>query len=84
MQEGFTQSNVEEVPVKRQVAANAREVIILADSSKFNQDVLVMFLRLEQVHVVITDNGVRQQDRSALEERGIRVIVVEPAGGGES
>lgn len=84
MQEGFTQSNVEEVPVKRQVAANAREVIILADSSKFNQDVLVMFLRLEQVHVVITDKGVRQQDRSALEERGIRVIVVEPAGGGES
>ncbi|HVP18430.1 MAG TPA: DeoR/GlpR family DNA-binding transcription regulator [Spirochaetia bacterium] len=83
VQEGFTQSNVEEISLKRQVAERAREVIVLADSSKFNQDVLVMFLRLEQVHTVITDSGVRQQDRSALEERGIRVIVAR-AGGGET
>ena len=83
LQEGFSQSNVEEIFLKRQVAARSREVIVLADSSKFNQDVLVMFLRLEQVHMVITDSGVRQQDRAALEERGIRVIVAE-AGGGET
>ena len=67
--------------MKQQVAPRAREVIVLADSSKFNQDVLVMFLRLEQVSAVITDSGVSQQDRSALEERGIRVIVAEARGG---
>ena len=45
LQEGFTQSNIDEVPVKKQVAANARQVIVLADSSKVNKDVLVLFLR---------------------------------------
>jgi DeoR family fructose operon transcriptional repressor len=84
LREGFTQSNMEEVPVKQQVAGRAREVIVLADSSKFNQDVLVMFLRLEQASTVITDSGVSQQDKSALEERGIRVIVAEARGGGET
>ena len=81
LQEGFTQSNVDEVPVKKQVAANSREVIILADSSKFNRDVLVMFLRLEQVHVVITDPGVSPAHRTSLEEHGIRVIMAEPVPG---
>jgi len=41
LEEGLTQSNVDEVPVKKRVAANSKEVIVLADSSKFNRDVLV-------------------------------------------
>jgi DeoR/GlpR family transcriptional regulator of sugar metabolism len=82
LEEGLTQSNVEEVPVKKLVAAHAREVIVLADSSKFAQDVLVMFLRLDQVHTVITDSGVRPEHRRSLEERGIRVLVAHPEPGG--
>ncbi len=78
LQEGFTQSNIDEVPVKKQVAANAREVIVLADSSKMNRDVLVLFLRLDQVSMVITDEGIRPEDREALQERGIRVLIAEP------
>jgi DeoR family fructose operon transcriptional repressor len=81
LEEGLTQSNVEEVPVKKIVAAHSREVIVLADSSKFEQDVLVMFLRLEQVHTVITDSGVKPEHRRSLEDRGIRVLVAEPAAG---
>ena len=65
LQEGFTQSNIDEVPVKKQVAANARQVIVLADSSKVNRDVLVLFLRLDQVHTVITDSGIMPEDRAA-------------------
>jgi DeoR/GlpR family transcriptional regulator of sugar metabolism len=75
--EGFTQSNVDEVPVKRIVAANSREVIVLADSSKFNQRVLVMFLRLDQVHLVITDPGIPPEFREGLEERGVKVMIAE-------
>jgi DeoR family transcriptional regulator of aga operon len=75
LQEGFTQSNVDEVSIKKQVALNSRQVIVLADSSKFGKDVLVLFLRLEQVHTVITDNGVSPEHRAALEERGIQVLV---------
>jgi DeoR/GlpR family transcriptional regulator of sugar metabolism len=81
LQEGFTQSNVDEVPVKKEVAANSREVIVLADSTKFNQDVLVMFLRLDQVHIVITDPGIPPAYKARLEEHGIRVIVAQLSGG---
>lgn len=81
LQEGFTQSNVDEVPVKKEVAANSREVIVLADSTKFNQDVLVMFLRLDQVHIVITDPGISPAHKARLEEHGIHVIVAELSGG---
>jgi DeoR family fructose operon transcriptional repressor len=78
LDEGLTQSNVDEVPVKKRVAANSKEVIVLADSSKFNRDVLVMFLRLDQVQTVITDTGVSAEQRRSLEERGIRVLAAEP------
>jgi DeoR/GlpR family transcriptional regulator of sugar metabolism len=77
LQEGFTQSNVDEVPVKKRVAANAHQVIVLADSSKINRDVLVMFLRLDQVHMLITDSGITREDQSALEDKGIQVLVAE-------
>ena len=80
LQEGFTQSNIDEVPVKKQVAANARQVIVLADSSKVNRDVLVLFLRLDQVHTVITDSGITPEDRAALEEKGIQVLTAERGG----
>ncbi|TFG63928.1 MAG: DeoR/GlpR transcriptional regulator [Spirochaetales bacterium] len=78
LEEGLTQSNIDEVPVKKCVAANAREVIVLADSSKFNRDVLVMFLRLDQVNTVITDSGILPEHLQSLEEQGIRVLIAEP------
>jgi DeoR/GlpR family transcriptional regulator of sugar metabolism len=77
LSEGLSQSNVDEVPVKKQVAMNARQVIVLADSSKINRDVLVMFLRLDQIHMVITDNGIAREHVSALEDRGITVLVAD-------
>ena len=79
LEEGLTQSNMDEVPVKKRVAANAKEVIVLADSSKFNRDVLVMFLRLEQVNTIVTDTGIPADSRRSLEERGIRVLLASPA-----
>jgi DeoR/GlpR family transcriptional regulator of sugar metabolism len=75
--EGLTQSNVDEVPVKKLVASHAREVIVLMDSSKFAVDVLVLFLRLDQVTTIITDSGVKDEHRRSLEERGIRVLVAQ-------
>ena len=56
--EGFTQSNIDEVPVKKTGRGERREVIVLADSSKINRDVLVLFLGLGQVHRVVTDSGI--------------------------
>jgi DeoR/GlpR family transcriptional regulator of sugar metabolism len=78
LEEGLTQSNLEEIPVKKRVAANAKEVIVLADSSKFNRNGFVSFLPLEGVHVIVTDSGIPPAARQALEERNIRVLIAMP------
>jgi len=82
LEEGLTQSNVEEVPIKKRVAANSKEVIVLADSSKFNRNVFVTFLPLERVNVILTDTGISPELKKALEERHIRVLVAGPESDG--
>jgi DeoR/GlpR family transcriptional regulator of sugar metabolism len=52
-------------------------VIVCADSSKIDRDVLVLFLRLDQVQMLVTDAGVSSEHREALEEHGIRVLIAE-------
>jgi DeoR/GlpR family transcriptional regulator of sugar metabolism len=78
LEEGLSQSNMEEVPVKKRAAASAEQVVLLADSSKFNRKVLISFLPLEKVHVIITDSGISRGTRTALEEKGITVMVAIP------
>lgn len=77
LREGFTQSNIDEVPVKKIVAKNAGEIYVLADSSKFDRNLLVLFLHLEDVTGVVTDAGILPEHREALEERGVRVFVAD-------
>lgn len=81
LEEGLTQLNVEELPVKKRVAANSRQVIVLADSTKFSRHVFVSFLPLERVNVIITDAGIPADFKKALEERNIRVLVAQPGAG---
>ena len=73
--QGLSQSNFEEIPVKKKAARQATEVIVLADSSKFNSDVTFLFLPLGAVHTIVTDQGIATADRTALQEKGIRVLV---------
>jgi len=75
---GFSQVNVEEVPVKKTVISNSQEVIVLADNSKFSRSVLMVFMRLEQAGTVISDWGLPAEHRQTLEEKGIHLIVALP------
>jgi DeoR/GlpR family transcriptional regulator of sugar metabolism len=78
MEQGLTQFNMEELPVKKAVAAASRQVVVLADSTKFSRNVFVSFLPLDRVHLVITDEGIPTEVRSALERRNIQVLVARP------
>lgn len=82
LQEGLTQSNLEEVPIKKRVAANSKEVIVLADSTKFNRNVFVSVLPLQVVHCIVTDPGISAEHRKALEELNIRVLIAPPGSSG--
>ncbi|WP_277395749.1 hypothetical protein [Aggregatibacter actinomycetemcomitans] len=55
----------------------AREIIVLADSSKFNRRSPNVVCPVEKIDVIITDNNLDPQLYKILtEEKGIRVILV--------
>jgi DeoR/GlpR family transcriptional regulator of sugar metabolism len=77
LSEGLTISTLEEIPIKKEAAANSKQVIVLTDSTKFNKNSLALFLELHQVDIIITDWGLKESDRVTLEEAGIKIIIVE-------
>jgi DeoR family ulaG and ulaABCDEF operon transcriptional repressor len=57
----------------------AEELIVLADSSKFNARSSLILCGLDRIHSVITDSGIREEDRTMLEKAGVELTVVEVA-----
>lgn len=53
----------------------AREVIVVADSSKFLRKSLAFICKLERIDTVITDAGILDEDRKRLVDAGIKVII---------
>jgi len=54
----------------------SREVVVVADSSKFQRRSLSVIAKLDVVHKVITDTGVDSEVLAALHARSIEVIAV--------
>jgi len=77
LSDGLTILNLEEVPIKKTVALNANQVIVLADSSKFNKNALITFLELNHVDTIITDWELDKSDRNILEEKEINVVIAQ-------
>lgn len=78
---GLTDFNLEDAELKRVLVSSARRVIVLADSGKLGQENFVQVAHLRAVDLLITDDGARPSDLTALREAGLRVEVV-PAPGG--
>ena len=55
----------------------ADELVVLADSSKFTARSSIILCGLDRIATVITDSGVRDEDRQMLETAGISLVVVE-------
>lgn len=73
---GVTDSTLEIAQVKRAMVRAARQVILLADSSKWGRTGFIKVVALNAVHTVIVDEGLPTSDRAALERLGVGVIVV--------
>ncbi|MBD8869092.1 DeoR/GlpR family DNA-binding transcription regulator [Nocardioides donggukensis] len=72
---GFSTPDPAEAAVKRALIAAARRVVVLTDASKFGAERTVSFARLSDVDVVVTDPGIRDEDRRVLDEAGVEVVV---------
>ena len=61
----------------------ADELIVLADSTKFQRRSSLILCSLDRVTTVITDRGIRDEDRQMLEEAGVGLIVADVAAEGK-
>ena len=63
-----------EVKVAQAIIANARHVILVSDSSKFDRTAPVRIGHLSQVHTFITDHCPSASVKSICRENGVRLI----------
>lgn len=72
---GLSHTNPPEVAVKQAMIRAAREVILLADHTKFEQESVMQVAPLQVVHKLVTDNALPASTRLELAKRGIEVIL---------
>jgi DeoR family transcriptional regulator of aga operon len=73
---GLTTPDVLEAQLNTMMIRVAREVVVVADSSKFARRNLSVIAKIDAVHKIITDDGVDPAVVSALRARSVEVILV--------
>jgi DeoR/GlpR family transcriptional regulator of sugar metabolism len=76
-EEGVTDFHIGEARLHRQLIQNARQAIVLTDSSKLGVRAMNNVCTLQQIDVVITDNKVSKQMVKTLEQAGVKVIIAQ-------
>lgn len=72
---GITTSTIEEALLSRKMMSVASKTVVLADSSKFGQHGFGRINSLDEVDVIITDNGIAPQMRKVIAEAGVELII---------
>ncbi|MCW3118715.1 MAG: DeoR/GlpR transcriptional regulator [Chitinophagaceae bacterium] len=74
-QVGVYTPNIDEAHLNEIMINIAREVIVLADSTKFNKRSLSLFCPLSKIDKVITDAAISDADRKHLQDADIELII---------
>ena len=74
---GLSTPDPGEAAVKRAMVACANFVVVVADSSKIGREEFVSFAPIDRVDVLVTDSEITPQDRAALTEHGVDVVVAQ-------
>lgn len=72
---GLSTPDQSEAAAKNAMIRSAQRVVVLADSSKIGHESTVRFGDLEQVDVLITDDGLSADDQATLKAHDIEVVV---------
>lgn len=72
---GLSTPDTDEAAVKTAIIRSGRRVVLLADSSKFDEESLVAFAHLEDIDVLITDRAPAPSLADALADADVEVIV---------
>jgi DeoR/GlpR family transcriptional regulator of sugar metabolism len=76
LEDGLTDTTLEIAQVKRAMIAAAKEVYLLADSTKWDHTGFIKVASLEGIDVLISDEKFPAAARTAVERLGIRLVLV--------
>jgi DeoR family transcriptional regulator, aga operon transcriptional repressor len=74
----LSDTSVEIAQMKRALIAAARNVVVLADSSKFAHPAFCAVCGIEAIGALISDTNLAPEHQSALQTLNLRVTLVEP------
>jgi DeoR family transcriptional regulator of aga operon len=72
---GISTPNAEEAHLNKLMIKNAKEVIVVTDSSKFQKRSFVLIAGIEDVDTIVTDDGIPEEEYNKLLSLGKKVIV---------
>jgi DeoR family fructose operon transcriptional repressor len=72
---GLSHTDISEVTIQQAMIRSAREVILLADHTKFEQESFIQIAPIKVVDKLISDIGLPAQNRLQLSAAGIEVII---------
>ena len=67
------------IQAEQKLIGQADELVVMVDSSKFEKRSSLILCALEKVTTVISDDGIRDEDRLMLETAGVNLIVADIA-----
>ncbi len=73
---GVTNTDMSLIRLERAMIERGRDLIVLADSTKFGQGGNLLLCGFDRVHTIITDSEVDRQARELVESEGVGLIVV--------
>lgn len=73
---GLSTPNVEEAHLNRVMMAISKQVIVVADSSKFHKRSFAFIAPISDIDILVTDSGIPTDDQKKLESAGIKIIIV--------
>lgn len=74
---GYTLFSMQDALVKREFIEHAREVIVVAHSSKIGLTRHAFLCEIEAVNRIITDSGISEEDYNNFTSRGVEVILAD-------
>ena len=72
---GISTPNMEEAMLNQAMIAQASEVILVFDSSKFNKRSFCHIANVDQIHTIVTDHGLPVGSSSRLKEHNINLLL---------
>lgn len=72
---GLSTPDPAEAAVKHAICRSAAQTIVLADHTKLDQEAAVRFAAIDEFDVLVSDRGLGEQSRRALEEADVEVVL---------